>query len=437
LFYDYNQQNLGLVEEEAIDGITKRDRTCEIFYQHLNTHLLSSQNRLFLGRSKLDLNAAYQNTGLAHIGEANAYELEMQLATLTYEAKLQLPSKGTSAYIVGFQGMNQQNSNLNDRETILLPDARIQNYSAFGFAQQVVGLFKLQTGLRYDYKTLESQAVGDPTDAATYRSALDKGFGSFSGSLGFTYHPTEEIYFRSNLATAFRTPNLAELTSNGPHEAIYEYGAATLQPENSVELDLSAHWHKTHFTLDLAGFYNQVNDFIFQAPTGETTPGGISIYRYRQSDSRLYGGETGFHLHPEPIPWLHLETSYAWVVGRQNSGEYLPFIPAQKVNVDFRGETEQLSFLHDAYAEIHLQKAFNQDTPAPEETATPGYAIFDIGIGGTVHAGSQPMVLGMSVKNLLDTKYVDPLSTLEEVGGFNPGRNVVLSLKILLLKNKR
>jgi iron complex outermembrane receptor protein len=434
LFYDYNQQNLGLVEQEAIDGITKRGRACEIFYQHLNTHLLSSQNRLFLGKTKLDLNAAYQNTGLAHLGEANAYELQMQLATLTYEAKLQLPSKGTSAYIVGFQGMNQQNTNLNDRQTILLPDARIQNYSAFGFAQQVVGLFKWQTGLRYDYKTLESQAVGDPTDAATYRSALDKGFGSFSGSLGFTYHPTEEMYFRSNLATAFRTPNLAELTSNGPHEAIYELGDATLQPEKSVELDLSAHWHKTHFTLDLAGFYNLVNNFIFQAPTGTTTPGGIGIYRYRQSDSRLYGGEAGLHVHPTSLPWLHVETTYACVVGRQFSGENLPFIPAQKVNLDLRGETKELLILHDAFAGGQVHYAFDQDKPAPEETATPSYCLFDIGIGGTVYAGKQPMVLGLSVMNLLDTKYIDHLSTLKEVGGFNPGRNLILTLKIPLVQ---
>jgi len=434
LFYDYNQQKLGLVEQEALDEISERGRACAIFYQHLQTHLLSSQNRLFLGKTKLDLNAAYQNTGLAHIGEANAYELEMQLATLTYEAKLQLPSRGTSAYIVGFQGMNQENTNLNDRETILLPNAVIQNYSAFGFVQQEVGLFRLQTGLRYDYKTLQSQAVGNPAEAETYRSALDKNFGSLSGSLGFTYHPTESFYFRSNLATAFRTPNLAELTSNGPHEAIYEMGDETLQPEKSVEFDMSAHWHKTHFTLDLAGFYNLVNDFIFQAPTGLKTPGGISIYRYRQSDSRLYGGEAGLHVHPQYLPWLHVETTYAWVVGRQRSGDYLPFVPAQKINVELRAETNRLGVLSNAFVEARMHHAFDQNHPAPVETATPGYSLFDLGIGGTLDWRSQPFMLGLTVSNLFDVRYVDHLSTLKEVGAFNPGRNVILSLKIPLNK---
>jgi len=430
LYYDYSKQNLGLVEEEAIEEISKRGRSNDLFYQRLNTHLLSSQNRLYLGTTKLDLNAALQNTELIHFGEAEEYELQMQLKTLTYEAKMQLPSESTSTYIIGFQGIHQENMNLNNRETILLPDALTNNYSGFGFLQQTVGRFHFQTGLRYDYKTLNSQAVGDPANSETYRAALKKMYGSFSGSIGFTYNPTDELFFRSNVATAYRTPNLAELTSNGPHEAIYEVGDDQLQPEKSLEFDVSAHWHKKLFTLDLAGFYNRVNNFIFQSPTGETTQTGISIYQYKQSDSRLYGGEAGLHVHPSHFQWLHIECSYSWVIGQQNSGDYLPFIPANKLNVELRGEMDRLLFLRDAFAGLHAHYAFDQDKPAPEETPTSGYNLYDIRFGGTLHTGKQPVILSLSVNNLLDTKYVDHLSTLKEVGGFNPGRNFILALKI-------
>ncbi|MDD4920966.1 MAG: TonB-dependent receptor [Bacteroidales bacterium] len=430
LSYDYNQQNLGLVEEEAVEGIDRRGRSNDIFYQRLNTHLLSSQNRLYLGATKLDLNAAFQNTGLTHFGETNEYELQMQLKTLTYEAKLQIPSPGNSAYILGFQGTHQENSNINDRETILLPDALINNYSGFGFLQQSFGRLNVQTGIRYDYKTLTSQAVGNPVNTETYRPALDKDYGSFSGSLGFTYTPAKEILFRGNLATAYRTPNLAELTSNGPHEAIYELGDDRLQPEKSLEFDLSTHWHKKFFTLDLAGFYNRVNDFIFQSPTGETTNSGTSIYRYRQSDSRLYGGEAGLHVHPGSLPWLHIESTYSRVIGKQNSGAYLPFIPADKLRFEVRGEKERLAFFQDAFAEVHAYYAFNQEKPAPEETPTPGYDLYDLSVGGTMQIRNQPLILSLSVNNLLDTKYIDHLSTLKEVGGFNPGRNFIMTLRI-------
>lgn len=432
LFYDYSQENLGLVEPEALEGIHERGRTNAIFFQRLNTHVLSTQNKIFLGATKLELNAAYQNTGLTHFGEANIHELQMQLATLTYEAKLQLPSTGSSAYMFGFQGMNQENTNLNDRETILLPNALVNNYSGYGFLQQTLGHISVQSGLRYDFKTLRSESVGNPTDAETYRSALNKRYGSFSGSVGFTYHPSEEVFFRSNLASAYRTPNLAELTSNGPHEAIFERGDATLHPEKSLEFDASAHWHKKHFTLDIAGFYNRVNDFLFQAPTGANTSGGMPIYQYMQADSKLYGGEAGLHIHPAEMPWFHVETTFAWVIGKLLSGDYLPFIPAHKLNVELRGEKERWGFLRAVFAGLKLHVAFDQDRPSPKETVTPGYQLFDLNLGGTVNLNKQALNLGVSLNNLFDVRYIDHLSTLKEVGAFNPGRNVVVRVQIPL-----
>jgi len=165
LFYDFNNQKLDLVEDEAIEEITERGRKNEIFYQELNTHLLSSQNKLYLGKFKLDINSAFQNTELIHFGEANEYEIQMELATLTYDAKLHLPSKENSEYIIGFQGFNQTNTNLNDRETKLLPDATTDNYSAFGLLQYTFfKKLKVQTGVRYDNKTITTQAIGLTTD---------------------------------------------------------------------------------------------------------------------------------------------------------------------------------------------------------------------------------------------------------------------------------
>jgi iron complex outermembrane recepter protein len=430
LYYDYSRENLGMVEPEALEGIQERGRTNEIYFQRLNTHLLSTQNNIYLGATKLELNAAYQNTGLTHFGETNVYELQMQLATLTYEVKLQLPSKGSSAYMVGFQGMNQENANLNDRETILLPNALVNNYSGYGFLQQTWGHIIVQSGLRYDFKTLHTESVGNPTDVESYRSALDKRYGSFSGSVGLTYHPSEELFFRSNLASAFRTPNLAELTSNGPHEAIFERGDATLQPEKSLEYDLSAHWHKKYFTMDVAGFYNRVNNFLFQAPTGVRTSAGMPIYQYMQADSKLFGGEAGLHIHPAELPWLHFETTYAWVIGKQLSGNYLPFIPAHKLNVELRGEMDRLAFFKQVFAGLKTHIAFNQNKPSPEETTTPGYQLFDLNLGGTAYLSKQALNLGLSVNNIFNVKYIDHLSTLKEVGAFNPGRDVVVSFKV-------
>ena len=431
LFYDFNNQKLGLVEDEAIEAITKRGRENNIWYQELNTHLLSSQNKLYLGKFKLDINSAFQNTELVHFGDVGVCEIQMELTTLTYDAKLHLPSKGNSEYTIGFQGFNQTNTNLNDRETKLLPDAKTNNYSAFGLLRYTFfKKLKVQTGVRYDNKTISSQAIGLATEPMTYRAPLDKSFGSFSGSLGATYNLSEILLFRANFATAYRTPNLAELTSNGQHELRYEIGDPNLVSENAYETDLSLHYHKDNFTFDIAGFYNIVNNYIFISPTGDTTASGIDIFRYNQANSALFGGEAGLHFHPKTVKWLHFETTFSSVIGKQQNGDFLPFVPAHKLRFELRGEKEKLMFLKKAFASINTSTAFNQNNAAPDETKTAGYTLINLSIGGNIKMKNQSISLSISSYNIFDTKYIDHLSTLKEVNLYDPGRNISLNLKI-------
>lgn len=430
LYYDYNKQKLGLVEHEAIEEILERGRNNTIFYQELNTHLLSSQNKLYLGKYKLDVNAAFQNTELTHFAEVGVYEIQMKLATLTYEAKLHLPSSASSEYIVGFQGLNQQNINLNDRETKLLPDATTNNYSGFVLLQKTFfDKLKLQTGVRYDNKIITSQAIGLSTDE-NYRPAIETPFGSFSGSLGATYHLSADLLFRANYAIAYRTPNLAELTSNGQHELRYEIGNKHLDPENAYEVDVSMHYHKDNFTFDLAGFNNVIDNYIFISPTGETRSGNIPVFNYKQANSVLYGGEAGLHIHPKTIKWLHFESTYSSVIGKQDNGNYLPFVPAHKLRFELMAELEKVLFLHNAFASANTSTAFDQNNAAPDETTTLGYTLVDVNFGGNIKISNGVFSIGLSVNNLFDTKYIDHLSTLKELNLYNPGRNIALSLKI-------
>jgi iron complex outermembrane receptor protein len=354
----------------------------------------------------------------------------MSLGTLSYETKVHLPSDKNSEYIIGFQGMNQRNINKNDRETILLPDAIINNYSAFTLIQKTYfSKLKAQAGVRYDYRTLATEATGNPSEPG-YRIVLDKHYNSLSGSLGATLSITEELLLRSNIAAAFRTPNIAELTSNGRHEERYETGDQYLNPERSYETDLSLHYHHENYTIDIAGFYNRINDYIYISPTGDTTANGVRIYKYLQDDSYLFGGEAGFHIHPVNADWLHLLTTYSTVTGRQVSGKNLPFIPAGKVSFEIRGEKEKAGFMHDAFLMVRPEYTFPQKRNADDENATNDYLLFDISAGGEIRLGKQYMTMVLSVSNLFDKKYTDHLSTLREVGFHNPGRNFSLSLRI-------
>jgi iron complex outermembrane receptor protein len=157
---------------------------------------------------------------------------------------------------------------------------------------------------------------------------------------------------------------------------------------------------------------------------------GLPIYQYMQNDSRLYGGEAGVHVHPKSIEWLHLEGTFSTVTGVQDNENYLPFIPANKVNLEVRAEKDKLLFLNGAFISIRNNTAFRQDNIAPDETATGGYSLFDLAVGGNLKVQNQMVSIVFSANNLFDTKYVDHLSTLKEVGMYNLGRNIAFTLRV-------
>ena len=430
LYYDLNDQKLGLTEDEAIDAITSRGRINKIWYQQFNNHLLSSQNKLFFNDYKLEVNAAFQSNELRHYAGIDTVEIAMTLSTLTYETKLYLPSDEKSEYIIGFQGSDQTNRNSINSEVILLPYAHTNSYGVFSLAQHTFfKKVKLQAGLRYDYKSVSTDDAGLPGDFS-YRKAINKSFGSLSGSFGGTCNFTEKLLFRINFATGYRTPNLAELTSNGKHELRYEMGNAALIPQNTYETDVSMHYHASNFTFDLAGFYNSIDHYIYIAPTSDSTLTGERIFRYMQTNATLYGMEAGIHIHPKHMDWLHAETTFSSVKGIQQNGDYLPFIPANKFTVELKFEKEKLAFMQNAYFEINTLTAFDQNIPAPDEESTPGYSLVDIGLGGSLKINNQHVSLRLSVDNVFDKKYIDHLSTLKEVNFYEPGRNIAFGLII-------
>ncbi|MBI4645137.1 MAG: TonB-dependent receptor [Bacteroidia bacterium] len=430
LYYDYNRQKLGLTEDETIEQISVRGRKNEIWYQQFNNHVLSSQNKIFLNKFKLEINSALQSVDLIHYAGIDTTEIAMNLSTLTYEAKFYMPSSEKSEYIIGMQGLNQSNKNFDNTEVILLPDAKTKNYSAFGLVQYTFfKLLKLQTGIRYDNKTISTRPVGFPADY-NYREAINKNYGSFNGSFGATYNHSEKLLFRANIAAAYRTPNLAELTSNGKHELRYEIGNRNLVPQNAYETDVSGHYHLKYLTFDIAGFYNMIDNYIYISPTGDTMITGDKIFRYMQSDAVLYGGEAGLHIHFEQMKWLHFETTFSSVTGKQANGDYLPFIPANKFHCELKFEKETLLFFQNAYFKISSLTAFAQNNPAPDEEITPGYSLFDLGFGANIKFRNQNISIALSANNLFDKKYADHLSTLKEVNYFNPGRNISFSLRI-------
>jgi iron complex outermembrane recepter protein len=425
VYYDYFQQNLGLVVAPVLNLISERGRTNDVWYQDLDYHVLSSQNTIPIGAFNLKINGAYQKAIRKLQTTLDDPFVEMSLDTYTYESTLN-SNYGKSEFIFGFQGMYQENVNLNNRQSQILPDARVNNIGLLGMYNiNMFEGFKFQTGVRYDFYSTQTFEMGNVGDA-NYKAPLDRKFSNFNASIGATFSPREDYVFRANLAKGYRVPNISELTTEGVHGDRYEKGNPNLMPQNSYEADISMHSHGKYLSFDIAGFYNHINNYIFMEHTDQSTPSGMEIFEYAQENAVLYGGEAGVHFHPQRIPWLHLKGSYSMVIAELENGENLPFIPANKFRYEVSVEREKLGFLKAPSIKISALTALAQNNFSDHGSPTPSYTLLNLVLSSHIKVLGNKMELTLSANNILDRQYFDHLSTLKELNIYNQGRNFSL-----------
>ena len=433
--YNLNRSFLGITEGI---GAQSKNYTPEEPYQKVDNQIFSLHNHFFFGKSKLDVDLGYifndrQEFEEHHAGEEHHEDeeaaLRLKLRTFNYNVKYHLPTfKNGIESILGLQGMFQQNKNFG--EELLIPNAKINDIGLFYTINKQFKNSSLQAGIRFDTRNLETEKHIVVHDGDTHIfNPLDKNYTSFTASLGYKFTLLDKITTRINTASGFRAPNLAELTSNGVHHGTnrFEVGNANLDTEKNIQLDISLEYKTDHIEFFGNGFYNHLNDYIFLAPTG-TIEDGAPVFKYTQHNAKLYGGEFGFHLHPHPIDWLHLESSFEMVVGKQQNGNYLPLIPANTFKNTFRTEFKVNDWLKNGYTNLTVTSTLSQKNVGLFETASDGYNIVSFGFGGDIELNSFKFNTSFSVNNVFDTKYIHHLSRLKSDGILNAGRNIVLGV---------
>nr|WP_297788016.1 TonB-dependent receptor [uncultured Allomuricauda sp.] len=451
LRYNYNTSELGIPEEI---GVQNNDHDPLEPYQELSTHIISSKNNFFFKKSSLEATFGYtvndrkefeEHHHEEHEGEEHAEEeehadeehmeeeegaaLDMRLSTFNYNIQFN-PQWGKMTTIFGIQGMHQKNENFG--EEVLVPNAITNDFGVLATSHIHFNKSDLQIGLRYDLRSINGEESGIEGDEE-YIPALRKDFNSFNAAVGYRMDLTQNIIGRINLATGFRAPNLSELSSNGLHSGAnrVEIGNPDLDSEQNFQIDLALEYGNRHIEAYVNTFYNIVNDYIYLEPTGEFRELD-PVYDFQQQNAILYGGEFGFHLHPHPIDWLHLESSYDIVFGELEDNSNLPLIPANRWTNTFRVEWKKRNQDYKCYAFVTLQTFFDQNKVADFETKTPRYNLFNIGVGGDMKIFNQKIGYSITANNLFDKNYISHLSRLKPDGIANMGRNVSFNLNVPL-----
>lgn len=270
-----------------------------------------------------------------------------------------------------------------------------------------LGPAKVEWGLRYDW-TLADPLKEDPdSDIGDIR---DRGFHALSGSLGVLYNHGSGLTLGASAVRAFRTPDVNELYSEGPHLAahVFEVGNPDLEAEVGRGIDLFLRFESDRMRAEVTGFYNDIKGYLYGEDTGRPSPVLLPVYQFRGNDAVFSGFEADVDAHL----WrgLALEAVASSVSGNlKGTDQALPLVPPLRRRVALKYE-RPLWFIRG-----EAEMAARQDRTGEFETTTDGYLVYNAAAGARLTFGGRLNVLAVSLDNATDTEYRNHLSRVKEI----------------------
>ncbi len=374
------------------------------------------------GASHLDIELGYERNRRREFEEATATDVALGLLARTYSADVRLhhPPVAGFAGIVGVSAL--RNAFEKFGEETLIPDNDYDDFAVLAFEQGEFGRWNLSLGARYDYRRLDVE-----DDAELGVVAQRRTYNSLTGNFGVLYRVADPVALVLNVGRGYRSPTAFDLFSNGVHEGTvrFERGDSTLANETSINTDLALRVQSKSLTLEIGGFANLIDNFIFPDPTGEIDPvSGLQIFQITQGDARLLGVEAALELHA--TPFLHLRGTADYTSGQNTTRESpLPFIPPFRATYSARLEGGNAGWLRQPYFSLGGESNARQTRIDPDDFAPEGYTLVNLGAGFILPLGARELGLDVQLKNAFDKAYANFLSRYKTYA-LDPGRNLIL-----------
>ena len=363
------------------------------------------------------------------IAALNRPELTFKLTTLTNDVVWDhKPIAGKLTGQIGVSTLYQYNL-MEGRP--LIPNFNQFNVGVFWIERYVKNDWELEAGLRYDYRTLKSFRIVNREKVSE-----DFQFANFSGTVGVTKNFSSRFSARLNLGTAWRAPNVSELFSDGVHHgaAAFEKGDATLQSEKALNSIASLKYESPRFTAEVGGYYNYIADFIYLKPQPEpilTIRGAFPYFKYTQTDASFKGIDLSASWEFVKHVTASSKVSYLRVYDQRNDN-YLVMIPANRVDNFIKYELPEFGKwekLHFGVQNLFVARQ-KRVPPASDFSAPPNaYSLWNLQAGASLKiAEKHQLEIGITVQNLLNTKYRDYLNRFRYYAD-EMGRNASLRLK--------
>ncbi len=290
--------------------------------------------------------------------------------------------------------------------SLFTPDTRRLKAALYVLEEIDLGPIQMESGLRYDW-TLTDPGEDRTSDIGEIR---DRRFHSLSGSLGVLYKSAAGLVLGASVVRAFRTPDVTELYSEGPHLAAYvfEVGNPSLEGEIGTGLDVFLRFESDRLRAEITGFHNDIGNHIYGEDTGRLSRVLLPIYQFRGSDAVFSGFEAGVDF--DAGRGLALEGVASSVRGSlKETDQPLPLVPPLKGHVALKYERPSW------YVRAEAEMANRQDRVGEFETPTDGYTVLNASAGVRLTFGGRLNVLTVSLANAANAEYRNHLSRVKEI----------------------
>ena len=271
-----------------------------------------------------------------------------------------------------------------DTVNVSIDDARRTDVGAFLQADALVlPVLRLSAGIRGDNVTTRNRGG--------YFGDLSTSNGAFSGFAAGTVGPFSGLSVTAQVSRGFRDPTLSDRYFRGPSGRGFITGNPDLEPETSLQFDLSARYTaaRTQFGVfyydyridDLIERYSTQTDFFFFRNRGEGHIKGFEV-ETRTDLGRGYSLELGAQIGRGDL---------------EDDGSNLDDISPDTFLTLLRKDFGQRAF-----GQIRMAFLAEDDRPGPSEVAAPGATILDLAGGWQF---THNLELRGLARNLLDDAY--------------------------------
>ena len=284
----------------------------------------------------LELKYGYQINARKEFGlrRGDAPTIDLELVTHSLDLDWVHPDIGPFSGKIGAQWQEQANDNLPGTNTVpFIPNYDSERWGAYLIESTKFGKSTIELGLRYDWMT--AKITGREPDNTIYRNTIE--YNNFTATLGYKVQINPESSFRTNIGTAWRPPNVAELYRFGQHSFFLEYGlwrytidekfdfvttseGILTEEDRPVPSEVGYKWINTfelnreNFQFEATAYINLIEDYIYTKPGGMTrTPRGVFVYFiYDQTDALFWGADITAKWKHSSLLSSTLKGSYLW-----------------------------------------------------------------------------------------------------------------------------